>query len=598
MSTDPQAPAPLGTGAAAAPPPRSTLETMREEWTARIKERESSDWLSPMLVKELRQGMRGKLFASAFQLVQAAMLFTVFISMTAGSQADPFFWVILAVPLVLIIPLNGFGSVYAELRTGTIELVFLTRLSALRIVAGKWVALMAQASIFACSVLPYAVLRYFLSSGTDIIAELLFLMYLVLGCGLFTAIGVALSPIESRWLRPILLIGAIIGLCMMLISFTSMLAYSAWGTGGGGSSYDNLGTSLLYIAIYYPASLLLALELSATQIAPIAENHATRKRLLGWTVLGVGTLAALFTTHVPPAASLMPAFILLGIIFLDALCEEQTCVPSVYVPFVRYGILGRLASWFLAPGWVSGLVYTTVTYVAAIALCIGAVVAHVALGGDWVKASALEELQSIDSITSISLLLTALYGSLIFPLALLKIAMPRLRMVFAGFIIIYLISPFFSLVLAAFQMLSDIQVVGAVLICFCPPTMLSVGLFESNIPVDLRPVCIVFSLVANGMFLAALAFRGYQAARDIRRAEEIAGQIIAGEGKPLEPLAPVAGRPVYKPESNPHPHPGINAPAADAAPASRTPPPHPSYNPAPAGADSGASAPSSSTPPA
>src|SRR5271163_850828 len=118
------------------------------------------DWLSPILVKEIRQGFRSRVFVSAFLLIQGLMIFCVVLGLvfaagdfTEGSSV--FFWIIICLPLLLIMPSHGFGTIGNEIKGNTMELLFLTRLSAWRIVAGKWTAIVAQTILIVCSILPY-----------------------------------------------------------------------------------------------------------------------------------------------------------------------------------------------------------------------------------------------------------------------------------------------------------------------------------------------------------------------------------------------------------------------------------------------------------
>jgi len=46
--------------------------------------------------------------------------------------------------LLFLMPLHGFSALHAEIKSATLELVFLTHFSAWRIAAGKWTALMVQ----------------------------------------------------------------------------------------------------------------------------------------------------------------------------------------------------------------------------------------------------------------------------------------------------------------------------------------------------------------------------------------------------------------------------------------------------------------------
>src|SRR5690554_4672245 len=99
--------------------------------------RDASDWLSPIIVKELRQGMRGRVFLGSFLLIQVAMMVCASGGLVAASltSVDQFrffsglFWVIIGVPLLIIIPSLGNASLRSELQANSLELVYLTRLT-------------------------------------------------------------------------------------------------------------------------------------------------------------------------------------------------------------------------------------------------------------------------------------------------------------------------------------------------------------------------------------------------------------------------------------------------------------------------------------
>lgn len=75
-----------------------------------------NDRLSPILVKELRQGMRARAFEGSFVILQVLMLFSVFMALVAitarHSNVSPefgegLFWIMLGVPILLIMPMRG-----------------------------------------------------------------------------------------------------------------------------------------------------------------------------------------------------------------------------------------------------------------------------------------------------------------------------------------------------------------------------------------------------------------------------------------------------------------------------------------------------------
>ena len=92
------------------------------------------DWLSPMVVKEIRQGLRGWLFLTLFGLLHFCLLFWCFTQLESGnsSDADALFWFLFTAGL-LGIALRGLNALHSERRDRTLELLQLTRLTAWRI---------------------------------------------------------------------------------------------------------------------------------------------------------------------------------------------------------------------------------------------------------------------------------------------------------------------------------------------------------------------------------------------------------------------------------------------------------------------------------
>ena len=134
-----------------------------------MRERDLSDLLSPILVKELRQGVKAHLFAGALVLLHLFMVVALLVSLAASRSsmggrflAGVTFWVLVCVPLLLLMPISGLRSISGELSARTLDLVLLTRLSAYRIVLGKWAAIVAVTFLLSITILPYVVLRSFL----------------------------------------------------------------------------------------------------------------------------------------------------------------------------------------------------------------------------------------------------------------------------------------------------------------------------------------------------------------------------------------------------------------------------------------------------
>lgn len=313
-----------------------------------------ADWLNPMLVKELRQGLRKSVFVSVFLLVQIAMVILIgfrMLSATSGADQmvggflDGVLWTGLGLALLIIMPMRGLASITEEQKANTLDLVQMTRMGSTGIVLGKWVAVVSQSLLIAVAVLPYAVLRYFFG-GVDVLDNLITLTAMILGSAAATALCLWLStmPVAAR--------GIGVGLGIYIIPTT--LIGSPLGPMFGMSSVSS-GSIFLWIYATIIATAFL-LELAASRIAPMAENHATRIRLIA--ILGV--VVGVIGTSLGAPEWTGPGVIIFIWASFEALTEQSSEVPSLYAPWAARAPLTRLAGRVLYPGWATGLVFTLV----------------------------------------------------------------------------------------------------------------------------------------------------------------------------------------------------------------------------------------------
>ncbi len=366
-----------------------------------------SDRLSPIIVKELRQGLRTKVFVSLFITVQVLMTILVAVSLAAAAQelnasadSNGFFWFFIALPVVVILPFRGFGTVGTEIKANTLDLILLTRLSARRIIIGKWLAIVAQTALFVFAILPYAVLRYFLG-GVNLIDDLVVLAWMLFASAVLTAITVGISPYQNRVTRVLFWIALIFGAQFALV-IPAVIGLGGGGVLAGGGAAADWSTPLA-VGFFGLLILLFMLELGASKIAPEAENHAVGKRLIGLVFLLSATVFTLLGT--PAALPVTIAAFVLGLVGLfAAVCEPVRLNPGLYRPFTRRGTLGRLAGRFLTPGWPSGNLFSLL---------------YVTICGVLLAAN-----EGLDTGLGISMFLAAV-AALLFPAALTRLIVPR-----------------------------------------------------------------------------------------------------------------------------------------------------------------------------
>lgn len=316
----------------------------------------SFDFVNPIVVKEVRQGLKSRSFLAAFLGLQALMLLSMLIyfgSVTAPGGdlgfASGFFWAMIGIVLVFVMPVRSFWSIYSEHKGNTLEMLFLTRMSSWHISLGKWLALSLQVLLMVTAVLPYLVLRYFLGS-INIASDLQAVYHLVMYSLLLMAVGAGMSAWQSKLLRIFILVG--VG--FFSLSVGQVFFFISLGVGGGGMGGGAMGfTAWDHVTSFVVAVLLMAwfVEYGASVIAPPAENHALPKRLIGTAIAAVLLLRFLATSNLVPAVL---ALLFLLPVCIDALCEPVPLVASLYRRRSRWGPLRVL----VLPGWTTGVLFT------------------------------------------------------------------------------------------------------------------------------------------------------------------------------------------------------------------------------------------------
>lgn len=360
------------------------------------------DWLQPMLVRELRQGIQSGAFFWTFLLLQAALFILAVITLLAVSEyatidaarwVGGFFWAILGITVGLVIPLRGMTAIATERVGNNIDLVRLTRLSATRIVVGKWLAIVAQAILVAVAALPYLVLQYFFG-GVNVVADLLRFSWLLLGSAFIAAMAVYASTRPQRERVGIMGVVGIAAWVTMSVRAIPMMTMFP----------RTRGWFWMLIPILYIA---LVLEAAAASIAPPAENHALRKRLIGLVCAGIITATGLFGSEFDFGLTLVVFGLPVLLLGIGALLERPVRIRRMHADFGRWGIVGKAAASVFTPGWATGLVYVAL---------VGGLVA----GAVLVQADTSRDLQRVLPFLTLSV------AAIVFPLPLLLL-FPRLE---------------------------------------------------------------------------------------------------------------------------------------------------------------------------
>lgn len=384
------------------------------------------DLLSPMLVKELRQGMRTRMFVLAFVVLQVLMVLVMSLkALEYESNPDAFkikdlnqvFWTVCGLLLLLVMPLRGVAALSSEGKANTLELIFLTRLTAWRIVLGKWASLMFQSLLFTLAVLPYAVLRYFFGN-VNLIEDLQMLALLLWFSALMTSVAVGISGFSGFFKGAMLVLAGIMGMIGFGILVETFSGSSSGMRGmrlGGGADW------LPWAVLIFDSVLigLYFLELAAAQIAPDAENHFGRKRALALLSLLLGAVLCLCgADYGITLGQYMLSAVALGVCCAEALCSARPLMQAHVDGFAGRGQLAGLVGRFFYPGWQSGAAFTFLS---------GALLTGVL----WF----LPLLDPEDKLRVSAAILAAVSG-LLTPLVLFSLVMKRWRQSFGPFFVV------------------------------------------------------------------------------------------------------------------------------------------------------------------
>ncbi len=340
--------------------------------------RDFSDRLSPMVVKEMRQGLRTRFFTAALIVFHFMMgcLMLAYLTDLNADNANEVFWVVTIVALLGVMPAQAFNALNGEARDGTLDMLRLTGTSSFRIVWGKWFTIYSQILLIAGSLMPYLIARYFMGNA-EIVPEMIGLVLLAAVAAMISAGVVAFSSQASLWVR--LLSNAALGGAAFIAGL--FVFYLCDGSGGQQmlSAWLNLDLweqSLFVLSI--PAGsaygVYLFITLGASRIADAAEEHSSQKRAVALIVMtllcGSGVALAMENGLDGGMWCLIPMCIICLIFGMDVTTETMPVYPSVIQGvWDRFPWLSGIRHWFY-PGWVSGVIVWMVIAMETMAVCI------------------------------------------------------------------------------------------------------------------------------------------------------------------------------------------------------------------------------------
>lgn len=346
-----------------------------------------SEWLNPILVKEARQALKSKQFLMTFTalLVFCAGWSLLGITLSSpGVQYNPAgafmlngYLVILAVPILVVVPFVAFRSLSAELEDGTYELMSISALTSRQIVTGKLGSAVMQMLVYYSAISPCIAFTYLLR-GVDVPSIITVLAYGALASFLLATFGLLMATLSRArqyqiFLSVVLLAG--------LFAAAGLLSAGGIALMWEGVPYDfpEFWIANLVLISFYVSFVVLFIYAAAGQITFPSENRTTRLRavmliqqalFLGWFTY--------FLVQDPVDELLYVAFTLAGIYWtsMGALMIGETAQIS---PRARRNLpqsfLGRMAFTWFNPGSGTGYVFAVANIFGVFILltCVGVI---------------------------------------------------------------------------------------------------------------------------------------------------------------------------------------------------------------------------------
>ena len=197
---------------------------------------EKSDLLSPLVVKEVRQVVRGREFSLSFGVCLLAGLIVAFLGATdavAGGTAGR--WTFGALMLCLaflglaVVPLGAFNALRREQLEQTFDLITLTSLSSRRVVVGKLMAHAVRLTTLFAAMAPFVTMS-FLLGGIDFISIAVSLVVMFMASLLACALCILLSTVaRSRAVSGVIYV--LIGVAVVFALFVAIPAFRVLSSG-------------------------------------------------------------------------------------------------------------------------------------------------------------------------------------------------------------------------------------------------------------------------------------------------------------------------------------------------------------------------------
>lgn len=253
----------------------------------RLYRRLLDDRWNPILVKEVRQALRGRFFRVAFVCtlvgvtVASLALITGMGETPSPSEGRSYFagvFLFLLVAVMGLVPFQAFTAMGAEWEENTYDLLVLSHLRPRGIVTGKFLAALVQALLYFSAFTPFLVFAFLLQQ-VDLLAVGVLLLGSVGASLALTAVALCLSTLSRVRFARVVLMAALAGLLTLLIRVSVELAHELHRSPGVLRDPQTVPV-LLALVLVGTAALAFSLVAAGNMLAHPEENRSTNVRIL------------------------------------------------------------------------------------------------------------------------------------------------------------------------------------------------------------------------------------------------------------------------------------------------------------------------------
>jgi hypothetical protein len=243
-----------------------------------------SDQLNPVLVKEVRQSMRGRYFRVVYILtIFVAMFFGMLVLLFAGDSDEagtPFFFTIygcLVLAVSGLIPLQAFLSVGISWDREAMDMLNLTGIRPRQIVMGRLASSVTQGGLMTMALLPFLAMSYLLP-GVDPLAMVVVLATTLAFGVMVVCIALLMSWLTSNRLLRVLML-ALLGMGLFMSSWTAFMSGIGMMQSPEGLQSVEALLAILVLWLMFFVVAGFCLVASVARLSHREENRSTWMRL-------------------------------------------------------------------------------------------------------------------------------------------------------------------------------------------------------------------------------------------------------------------------------------------------------------------------------